>query len=343
MKKIVRRIIQIISTAAFSATVLMLVTSYMPVCADTVPKEEHTWQFSAFGTNASISGCGYEADLENRSLHLFSEGSTGKLVPQSTDGLAFYYTAIDPDSENFVLRATAQVNSWYYTNGQEGFGLMAADRVGDNGNNHRFWNNSYMASVTKVVYLWNGTGVSNAGDEITMRLGVGSQEKKGVTPEAIAEDYTLEDMELFSSTMTPLDVSCAGSGAGSYNLVGNFTNTQAPPGTIDEPVTTFDLCIEKNNTGYFVSYTDQHGHSNVKKYYDPDALRALDSDHVYIGFFAAKNVDITFSDISFTTSDPQTDPEAEDQPVTPVDPLYRVMSSASANSPTTPPPRFRTT
>ena len=136
---------------------------------------------------------------------------------------------------------------------------MAADRVFENGSGDPAWNNSIMATVSKVSYLWDGEKVSNHGNEIMMRLGVGAQEKKGVTPENIAENLELRDMSLFSSCMTPLDISQAEYGAGSYNLVGNFTNTEAPPGTIEEPLTSFDLCIEKNNTGYFVSYTDAAG------------------------------------------------------------------------------------
>ena len=34
---------------------------------------------------------------------------------------------------NFTLSATVTVDEWTLTNGQEGFGLMAADRVGKNG------------------------------------------------------------------------------------------------------------------------------------------------------------------------------------------------------------------
>ena len=297
-----------------------------------MPGDGHEWEFSTFGVNSSLSGSGYESDPNSGSVRVFSKDSAGKMVPWSTDGLAFYYTSIDPDSENFVLRAKANVNSWCYSNGQEGFGLMAADRVGVNGDNHPFWNNSYMACITKVSYLWDGAKVSDSGEEIIMRLGVGAREKKGVTPDAIMEDYSLKDMSLFSSSITPLDLSCAPSGEGTYNIVGNYTNVQKPPGTVDEPETTFDLCIEKNNTGYFLTYTDENGDSTVKKYYDPDALRALDPDHAYIGFFTSKNADISFSDISFTTSDPQTDPPAEEPSVSLVDPLYRIMSASTANS-----------
>ena len=331
-KRSTRRLFHILVSSALSIIGIILFASFGMTYADTMPGDSHDWEFSTFGINTSLSNSGYESDPDAGSVRVFSKNSSGKMVPWATDGMSFYYTSIDPDRENFILRAKANVNSWSYTNGQEGFGLMAADRVGENGNSNPFWNNSYMACLTKVSYLWDGTKVSNSGEEIIMRLGVGAQEKKGVTPDAIREDYSLKDMSLFSRNITPLDLSCVPLGGGTYNIVGNYTNKQAPPGTVAEPETTFDLCIEKNNTGYFVSYTDQNGDSIVKKYYDPDALRALDPDHVYIGFFTSKTADITFTDISFTTSDPQTDPPAEEQPVSLVDPLYQIMSASTSNS-----------
>ena len=125
-----------------------------------------------------------------RYLKVWSMNSKGKLVPNSTDGVAFYYTTIDPETENFTLSADVTVDSWKFTNGQEGFGLMAADRVGENGSGNSFWNNSYMVSATKVEYFWDAEAgqVSDAGDKYTMKLGVGSQEKIGVTPENLAAD-----------------------------------------------------------------------------------------------------------------------------------------------------------
>lgn len=324
--------LHMILPAAFLFAMLLFVVSPAPSFADTIPGDNHQWNFSIYGSATQPSTCDCESDLKHGNVRVFSTSNSGRLNPASNDGVSFYYTAIDPESENFILRATANVNTWNYNNGQEGFGLMAADRVGTNGDKDPCWNNSYMAAVTKVIYLWNGTRVSNSGDEITMRLGLGALERKGITWDNITEDNYLRDMSLFSSVMTPLDISCAGSGEGVYNLVGNYSNVQTPPGTIDEPRTSFDLCIEKNNTGYFVSYTDPNGGETVKKYYDPNALCSLDPHHVYIGFFTCRRMDITFTDISFTTSDPQTDPPAEEQPVSFVDPLYRVLSSTASNS-----------
>lgn len=149
-----------------------------------------TWNYSAFGSSVDTmseggKNNGFSGSYDTQDLKVWSMNSKGKLVPNSTDGVAFYYTTIDPETENFTLSADVTVDSWKFTNGQEGFGLMAADRVGENGSGNSFWNNSYMVSATKVEYFWDAEAgqVSDAGDKYTMKLGVGSQEKIGVTPE----------------------------------------------------------------------------------------------------------------------------------------------------------------
>ena len=296
----------------------------------TITEEKETaWAFSAFGTGVNTKTNGYEGSVKEGAVRVYSTEGKGKLVPGSTDGLAFYYTKIDPNTTNFSLTATANVNTWTYSNGQEGFGLMAADAVGVNGDNATFWNNSYMASVTKVEYYWDGEKAATAGDKISMRLGVGAQEKIGVTPENITPALTLSDMSVYSSVMTTLDTSCAALGPGTYNLVGNSANN--PTGTVENPLTRFTLTLEKNNTGYFVSYTAPDGQTFTQKYYAPQALSHLDENGVYVGFFASRNADVTFTDISFTTSDPASDPPAEERPLALVIPSYSVVSAAIAN------------
>ncbi len=102
------------------------------------PKEDDNqftkrdWNFAVFGTGVNTSTNTYSENADG-TVTVASTNAKGKLVPASTDGLAFYYTAIDADKENFVLNAKVTVDSWTLSNGQEGFGLMAADAVGTNG------------------------------------------------------------------------------------------------------------------------------------------------------------------------------------------------------------------
>ena len=304
-----------------------------------VTKETETeWVFSAFGTGVTKgSNAGYTAN-EDGTVTVWNTGNKGKLVPASTDGLAFYYTAV-PTNKNFTLTAKATIDTWTFTNGQEGFGLMAADRVGVNGDSSTFWNNSYMATATKVEYYYDKanhavTNVDTA-DKISMKLGLGSQEKIGVTPsnlERLEANDSAAVKEFFSSKMRPLETSCGEKGVGTYNLFGKEASGTVK-GTIENPLTEVTLRIQKNNTGYFVSYID--GEGNVlksEKYYDTKALNKLDSKYVYVGFFAARTFKVTFSNIELKVIDPSKDAKAEPKETTFVEPNYKVISAEYSNT-----------
>lgn len=317
--------------------------------------EQFTWKFSAFGQGVSVSNDnlsdkdksknGYSGGVNTDEgiVNVWSLDSKGKLVPASTDGVAFYYATI-PTNKNFTLTATAKVNNWKYTNGQEGFGLMAADAVGNNGDSSVFWNNSYMASVTKVEYYSNvdeetgeATVSKTSGEKISMKLGIGSQEKIGVNKNNLSKlldnDSDTVNNE-FKTTMSTLETSKLGSAAGTFNLIGNYSNTDATfeGTTVENPITEVKLTIQKNNTGYFVSYTDAEGNTTTKKYYDTEALSQIDSDNVYVGMFASRTFDVTYSDISLTTIDPADDAPAEERPVEYKDIQVSVTSSSTASS-----------
>ena len=294
------------------------------------------WDFSAFGSGVDTKN-NYAKENEDGTVTVASTGGKGKLVPASTDGLAFYYTTFDPENENFTLSADVTVDSWTYSNGQEGFGIMAADSIGENGDATTFWNNSYMASVTKVEYFWDTAtkSVSDAGVKYSMKLGVGSQEKKGATLENIAAGNTVDS---FSSTMTTLETSAAKKNrvAGTYNIVGNYTNSANEWGLDTDSKTTFHLSIQRNNTGYFVSYTDAYGQTVTKKYYhddeNGDELTKLDPNNIYVGFFASRNATITVSNVEITTIAPEDDAPAEERPISYVTPSYVIESATTSNT-----------
>ena len=300
---------------------------------------EREWVFSAFGSGVSSSKTNNGATAnKDGSVTVWCTGNKGKIVPASTDGLSFYYTVV-PSDMNFTLTATATIDTWSFTNGQEGFGLMAADRVGVNGDASVFWNNSYMASGTKVEYYYDKEKEAATLDEtdakITMKLGLGAQEKVGVTPENLsrleANDTATVTGE-FSSKMYTLETSCAAFGTGTYNLFGKEASGTAQ-GTVANPLTTVRLRIQKNNTGYFVSYLDENDNViAIKKFYDTEALSKVDENNIYVGFFASRTFKATFSDIELTIIDPSQDAPAEDKPVTYVAPNYKITSATNSNT-----------
>ncbi|MCM1327791.1 MAG: pectinesterase family protein, partial [Bacteroidales bacterium] len=246
-----------------------------------------TWQFRAFGSGVSSksSECGYSGSYDEDNLSVWGWNGKGKIVPASTDGLSFYYTTIDPETENFTLEADITVDAWVINNGQEGFGLMAADRVGTHGDGSVFWNNSYMLSGTKVEYCWNSKEqmVADSGTKYTMKLGIGAQEKTGVTPENLSGMEDGSAVSQFNTQMHTLETAAATTffdearneylPAGTYNIVGNFdveyeskkssedsiTAAEAYSNTNSGTQTTFHMTLQRNNTGYFLSYTDQNG------------------------------------------------------------------------------------
>ncbi len=302
-------------------------------------ESEREWVFSAFGSGVSKEEkyCGY-AENDDGSITVWNLNNKGKIVSKSTDGLAFYYTAV-PSEKNFTFTATATIDTWAFTNGQEGFGLMAADRVGVNGNNAVFWNNSYMASGTKVEYYYDAdkqiATLDETPNKITMKLGLGAQEKIGVTPENLsrleANDTATVTGE-FSTHMYSLETSCGPNGTGTYNLFGKESSGTVV-GTVANPLTQIRLRIQKNNTGYFVSYLDENDNVlSVKKFYDTEALNKLDSGNVYVGFFASRTFKATFSNIELTVIDPSEDAPAEERPVTYVAPSYKVISATYSNT-----------
>ena len=300
-----------------------------------------TWNYSAFGSSVDTMSeggrnNGFSGGYDTQDLKVWSMNSKGKLVPNSTDGVAFYYTTIDPETENFTLSADATVDSWKFTNGQEGFGLMAADRVGENGSGNSFWNNSYMVSATKVEYFWDAEAgqVSDAGDKYTMKLGVGSQEKIGVTPENLAADTVVDD---FQTAMRTLETSAvaSGQGAGTYNMVGGYEAALKDITDVN-PQTTFHMTIQRNNTGYFLSYTNvATGETVTNKYYhgdNGDELTRLDENNIYVGFYASRSAKVSFNNMSLTTVAPENDAPAEARPITYVTPNFSIESAKVANN-----------
>ena len=305
------------------------------ISATATSDAKQVWGYIVYGNGASESNSAYEGNInETGSVTLRSgavdangvlngSGNNGKLVPASFDGLNFYYTSVHT-SLNFTLRAKVTVDQWNLSNGQEGFGLMAADRLGGSG-----WNNSYMAVVSKTEYYWNEEAGKVTNDttalKVSQKIGIASQEKKGLTKDNIAaiEANDTETVKQFQSAMYPLEQRYSQN----VNVIGNAV--KPVDATIENPVTEMYLTIQKNNTGYFVSYESVDGtYSTTKKYYDTETLSQLDSDNVYVGFFTSRYAQATFSDVTFTTINPSDDAPAEEKPI------EELVTNAAFNSKT---------
>ena len=277
-----------------------------------------TWAFTAYGPSTSADKNGYIGNLnEDGQVTVYANDNGGKIQPEKNDGLSFYYTAV-PTDYNFTIRAKVTINSWALSNGQEGFGLMAMDRLPVSETDaYDYWNNSYLAGSTKIEYKYNADTdtlvdnkvVDDSLKKFSMKCGIGSISRTGATPDNIdllakGDSETIKTQ--YTSRYYPLDRTAAdiSNMSGTYNVLGNYTGNK-PAGTFEDRflITEYIMEIQKSNTGYLISYYNAATEELIaqKQYYDPEALNQLDPDFVYVGFFASRNANITFSDVEFST------------------------------------------
>ena len=293
-----------------------------------IPTEEaqRVWSFVVYGPSTNEADNGYIGSInETGSVTVYSENGKGKIQPNADDGVAFYYTAI-PADKNFTLRAHVHVDNWDYSNGQEAFGLMAADSLPQmHAGSHL--TNQYMALASKIEFYWYNGKLADSGNKFSMRLGLGVLAKTGRTADTtepiLGVTYPLDT----SATMKVVeDVT-------NYNIIGNNTNRDVldkTAHTIAEK-TDFILEIQRNNTGYFITYYAEDG-TIIGQYkdFDPNALLLLDPEYVYVGFFAARRARATYSDVELIVIDPADDAPVEEQPVEKVTPTLSFVSGGSA-------------
>ena len=300
---------------------------------------QRVWSKSTYGSSTDSKNNGVIGNANDGKVTVYSEGGKGKIVPGSTDGLTFYYTAIDPETENFTLTADIHVDSWKLSNGQEGFGMMAADAVGLNGDGTAFWNNTYQAIATKIEYYWDGEDVTtdSSANKISMKLGLGAISRLGVTADDVAaiKNGTITMPAGYVSKTTTLETGAAAKGPGTYNLVGNWNEKAEPAGNLENPLTDFRLQIQRNNTGYYLRYLDKDNKVIKEiRYYDLErtSLTQIDKDNIYVGFFASRNARITVSNIELKTINPADDEKAEEREIEYVYPINTIESPAFSNS-----------
>ena len=304
-----------------------------------VDEAQRVWRVSTYGSSTDSKNNGVIGNANDGKVTVYSEGGKGKIVPGSTDGLTFYYTAIDPETENFTLTADIHVDSWTLSNGQEGFGMMAADAVGSNGDGTAFWNNAYQAIATKVEYYWDGEDVTTdiSANKISMKLGLGAISRLGVTADDVAaiKNGTITMPAGYVSETTTLETGAATNGPGTYNLVGNWNKKAEPTGNLENPLTDFRLQIQRNNTGYYLRYLDKDNKVIKEvRYYDLErnSLTQIDKDNIYVGFFASRNARITVSNIDLKTITPADDEKAEEREIQYVYPINTIESPVFSNS-----------
>ena len=276
---------------------------------------ERIWNFTEFGTSTNPKRNNYQLlDSDNLKVKLNSctfDPKTGNIIDKGGkfetffDGISFYYTEIDPFKENFELTATVTVD--YHNpmaDGQEGFGILALDRLGIDGESMVIaYNNS--AGVISKKFTTHINGVKKE-----IKNGVGSRFVSGITDAIIAEGDA-------AISQKALNVSKA------------FSYDQASDAVKTGDV--YRITLKKDNTGYHAIYKRKIASEDTVDEFlmydnENEKLVQLDKKHIYVGFAVARGVNATFSDVDFKITDPKKDPPAIPEPPTLV-PLTTLIDS----------------
>lgn len=218
-------------------------------------------------------------------IELYAHGNAGKITGDH-DGISFYYTVIDAKEDNFSLSADLRVFSYAKDphDGQEAFGIMARDVIGEHMDSSVF-----AANIAAVGGFSGGTTLPN-GTQLFIRKGV------------LATDGSefLEDSGRFSKMIAPVK----------------------PESSTTYPESPYRVTLSKTNSGYVGSL------NNEKKqiFYEPEILTLQDEEHIYVGFFVAREAHIEVYNIDMEITAAQTDPPRVHPPEEPTEPQFLILS-----------------
>lgn len=278
--------------------------------SETKTAEEHTWQFTYFGTstneksNTMAEGGSLENGISLTSCTVKEDGSIDKkggkfAAGEGYDGISFYYTVIDPETENFRLKADVTID---YINpkpdGQEGVAIIARDSIGeDTVADCSFFTNSAAVIGSSLSYY------DEDGTKTSMKDGIGYRMITGV-----------------ESDTTPPE-------AGKLTLDSEAFDKE----TLLTAGETYTMELRKTNTGYEAAYYDKEGNEYSRTLYGAENLNVIDNS-VYAGFAVARGCNATFNNIEFEVTDPAKDAPAEERPVEKKNVSFTFLSSNTSGS-----------
>jgi len=275
-------------------------SSSAPVTLTVRQEKDREWKFTWFGQSSNgdrntmemidpdnltfkLKSCTYDP----KTLSIIDKG--GKFTTFH-DGISFYYTRIDAAKENFDLEATFTVD---YINimpdGQEGFGLIAMDSLGQDGiNMTNHYTNSAAVIATKMEEHFGETKKS-------------SKDTMGVR---------------FVTDITPAVLA-----GGDKAIAEHGTSVQHAfsydPSDIVKAGDKYRIRLVKDNSGYRAIFDKAvKSEDTVTEYrlWGPEKLLQLDKKYVYVGFAAARGCNVTVSDVSMKITDPAKDAPRKEEP-----------------------------
>lgn len=283
-----RRGLALLASAALVATTLLttaLVTTG-PAVAPASARENLTWRTSTFGQSTDLNFASnvlpdkVGVNLARPSVpgtiegEIFMESRGGKLAP-GHDGLTFYYVELDATARNFVLSADMEVHqlgpeTGANPNGQEGAGLMVRDV------------NGAPRQDPMLPGYEEYPAASNLAASVMLRNG----------PAAMVREGTTDPWGTVGSTRP---VTAWGSGA-----------------CVVVTGTTVSMTLERTDEAFVMSGawtgTDGTDCTGSTTYPGADLVQVQDATTMAVGFFASRNVAVTFSHASLALSAAQTVP-----------------------------------
>ncbi|MBR3516897.1 MAG: fibronectin type III domain-containing protein [Lachnospiraceae bacterium] len=242
----------------------------------TVGEAEQQWYVACFGSAtsgvATVNGQEIEIksaaeatpaeDVTNGNGSVaFASAQNGK-VADSEDGFFYYYTKIDPNTENFKISATFTVTD--VTDGpdnQTGYGIYATDMEGLGSKDTKYFN-----SVAVGQYKMKGGGYHSHGARLV------SGYTTADTTNVAGDERNLRSNDLFSVVNKEDTV----------NVGDSFTYT-----------------LEKTDTRYIAR---MEGTDGEIAFDGTDVLMKMDDGSVCVGVMSARKVGVEITDISFEKS-----------------------------------------
>ncbi|WP_454043445.1 carbohydrate-binding protein [Cellulosimicrobium sp. Marseille-Q8652] len=237
------------------------------------------WKIADIGSNAGSGG--QVVENADGTITFDARASSTKLA-SSEDGFQYFYTEIDPTTENFTLTATFHVDDAAAKDNQSGFGVLAVDTLVPGESAARYFN-SAGALVTRYG---EGTG--------TVRDGTpGARFVHGYTgapDDSSAGTRDTSDAEVFDETWRA-----------------DVTGPKFATGDV------LELSLRRSNTGFHAVW-ERDGETLEVIQYDPQMLLQQDPDRFYVGMAVARKIQVTVTDWDFTTIHPDDDEPAQEPP-----------------------------
>ncbi|SDL83128.1 bacterial Ig-like domain-containing protein [Sediminibacillus halophilus] len=147
-----------------------------PISFDVTVREpiQPEWKSIQFGQSTGPEK-NYIEQLDNGAIRIVAEPGAGK-VTGDHDGITFYYTEVDAEADNFRLSADITVSEYAKSpahDGQESFGIMARDAIGEDGDSGVFASN-----IAAIGGFSGGTQEKN-GTQLFIRTGVETSDGAG--------------------------------------------------------------------------------------------------------------------------------------------------------------------